>query len=90
MPTPSLSELTRRLAVDGNRLALLRARTSSPATLETIARAEESNAALRSDCQRAAGIDLASRRRLTAKVNLQLRLTASLAGIVDHEQRSLS
>ena len=90
MPTPSLSELTRRLALDANRLALLRARTSSPATLETIARAEVSNAALRRDCQRAVGIDIASRRRLTAKINLQLRLTASLAGTVDQEQRNLS
>jgi len=91
VPTPGISELARRLSVDANRLALLQARTSSSGTLETLARAEASNACLRCECQRAAsGIDIASRRRLAARVSLQLRLTATLVEHVTREQRELA
>jgi len=90
VPTPTIAELTRRLLIDAKRLALLQSRTSSPESSETIARAEDSNASLRSECQRAAlGIDMASRRRLAARVSLQLRLTSTLMEHVNIEQRDL-
>ncbi|HEX5213808.1 MAG TPA: hypothetical protein VFV98_00015 [Vicinamibacterales bacterium] len=91
LPTPNIPELIRRLSIDANRLELLRARSSSQATLETIARAEASNACLRAECdQLARGIDMPTRRRLSARVGLQLRLTATLTGMINQEQRELA
>ncbi len=91
LPTPNIQELIRRLTIDANRLELLRARSSSAATLDTIARAEASNACLRAECEKfARGIDIVTRRRLSARVGLQLRLTATLLGMINQEQRELA
>ena len=91
LPTPSIPELIRRLTIDANRLELLHARSSSPNTLETIARAQAINASLRAECdQLTRGTDIMTRRRLSARVGLQLRLTATLTGMINQEQRELA